>query len=83
MFTPNDQLDLHYFCPQCDSPFVAHQSLVQWRVDTQSFDIIKISSRAQCLSCDAKFTYIAPTELTPEILKKHFGETTRQHQEVE
>lgn len=64
-------LELAYQCTHCASPLIVHHAHAQWRVDLQRFDIVKVSSRARCLSCDATFTFIAPIELTDEVIQSY------------
>ena len=74
MYHPD--LILAYYCPHCSSSLVVHQSWSQWNVYTQSFEPVRISTKAMCLSCEATFNYVVPTEMTEEVIMQNHCTTT-------
>jgi DNA-directed RNA polymerase subunit RPC12/RpoP len=75
-------IETAYLCPTCDSSLVVHQGWAQWRVDTQQFELIKLSSNAICLKCESKFHFVAPVELTEDVILTFAKTTTKIPEEV-
>ncbi len=75
-------IETAYLCPQCNSGLVIHQGWAQWRVDTQQFELIKLSDNALCLACERKFHFVAPVELTEDVILAFANQTKRIPEEV-
>lgn len=75
MYYPD--LTIAYYCPHCNSSLIVHQALVQWHVEKQEFTPVHLTSKAICLKCETKFSYLEPVELTTEVITAYHT-TTRE-----